>query len=67
MQQLPIESPFIKLDSEPLLVTVPKKEDILGDKMTAFAPNTIGIPFYKKDRECNMEIIKQLYDINRLF
>ena len=67
VQQLPIESPFIKLDSEPLLVTVPKKEDILGDKMTAFAPNTIGIPFYKKDRECNMEIIKQLYDINRLF
>lgn len=42
-QELPIDSPFIKLDGEPLLVTVPKKEDILGDKMTAFAPNTIGI------------------------
>ena len=66
-QELPIDSPFIKLDGEPLLVTVPKKEDILGDKMTAFAPNTIGIPYFKKDRECNMEIIKQLYDINRLF
>ena len=35
--------------------------------MTAFAPNTIGIPYFKKDRECNMEIIKHLYDINRLF
>lgn len=66
-QQLPIESPFLKLDGEPLHVTAPMKEDILGDKMTAFAPNTIGIPYYKKDRECNMEIIKQLYDINRLF
>lgn len=35
IQELPIDSPFIKLDGEPLLVTVPKKEDILGDKMTA--------------------------------
>lgn len=67
IQQLPIKSPFVKLDGEPLNVNVPKKEDILGDKMTAFAPNTIGIPFFKNDRECNMEIIKQLYDINRLF
>lgn len=62
-----IDTPFVELEGEPLMVTVPAKEDILGDKITAFAPNTIGIPYYKGERNCNMEIIKQLYDINRLF
>lgn len=64
--QVAIDTPFVELEGEPLLVTVPAKEDILGDKMTAFAPNTIGIPYYKGERNCNMEIIKQLYDVNRL-
>ena len=66
-ESIPIESPFFKLEGKPLLVTVPTKEGILGDKLTAFAPNTTGIPYFKGDRNCNMEIIKQLYDINRLF
>ena len=42
-------------------------EDILGDKLTAFAPNTTGIPYYKGDKCCSMEILKQLYDVGRLF
>lgn len=46
---------------------VPSVGDILGDKLTAYAPNTTGIPYYKKDHDCSMEIIKQLYDIARLF
>ena len=37
---------------------------ILGDKLTAFAPYTIGIPF-GVDKE--LEIIKQLNDIACLF
>jgi len=40
--------------------------DILGDKLTAFAPNTTGIPYYKHGDSMSMEIIKQLYDIGNL-
>lgn len=43
------------------------KEDILGDKLTAFAPNTTGIPYHKNGKSCSMEIAKQLYDVGRLF
>ena len=39
----------------------------MGDKLTAFAPNTTGIPYYKNGRSCSMEIAKQLYDVGRLF
>ncbi len=62
-----IVSPFIKVDGEPQKVTVPSVEDILGDKLTAFAPETTGIPYYKKDKLSTLEAIKQLYDIGRLF
>ena len=36
--QLPISSPFLKTDGEDVMVNVPSAEDILGDKLTAFAP-----------------------------
>ena len=41
----PIDSSFIIQDGEPLTVKVPGYEDILGDKLTAFAPYTSGIPY----------------------
>lgn len=59
---LAIDSPFVKQEGKPLTVSIPSIEDIIGDKLTAFAPNTTGIP-YKK----SMEIMKQLYDIGKLF
>ena len=62
-----IRNELLLTEPEYLSVLIPDENSILADKMTAFAPNTIGIPYFKKDRECNMEIIKQLYDINRLF
>ncbi len=65
--EIPIVSPFIEIEGDPLNVRVPSVDDILGDKLTAFAPNTTGIPYYKKDKVCSVEIIKQLYDIARLF
>lgn len=46
-------------DDDDMLVFVPDKNCILGDKLTAFAPHTTGIPF-GKDKE--LEIIKQMYD-----
>ncbi|MDR0198643.1 MAG: nucleotidyl transferase AbiEii/AbiGii toxin family protein [Methanomassiliicoccaceae archaeon] len=53
------------LETEPpsTYVNVPTVNCILGDKLTAFAPHTIGIPF-GADKE--MEIIKQLYDVATL-
>jgi len=65
--QLPIKSRFLKSHGEPVLVNIPCSDDLLGDKLTAFAPNTTGIPYFKGEKECSMEIIKQLFDIASLF
>lgn len=65
--QLPIKSRFLQTDAEKVFVNVPSVADMLGDKLTAFAPNTTGIPYYKGNKMCSMEIIKQLYDIASLF
>lgn len=62
-----IDSPFVQHEGEILPVSLPSIEDMLGDKLTAFAPNTTGIPYMKGDKDCSMEIIKQLYDIASLF
>ena len=44
-------------------VRIPSSDCILGDKMTAFAPHTIGIPINSgKD----LEVIKQFYDASSL-
>ena len=63
---LPIESPLLKTDGEPVLVQVPSLEDMLGDKLTAFAPHTTGIPFFKDGKPFSMEIMKQLFDISSI-
>lgn len=66
---LPVEikSPFVKQEGKVLKVNVPSVNDIIGDKLTAFAPNTTGIPYEKNSESMGMEIIKQLYDIGNLF
>ncbi|WP_299290038.1 nucleotidyl transferase AbiEii/AbiGii toxin family protein [uncultured Mucilaginibacter sp.] len=61
-----INSSFLIQDGEPLMVKVPSFEDILGDKLTAFAPETTGIPYEKNGISRAMEIMKQLYDIGGL-
>ncbi len=65
--KIPIQSSFVPLEGDPVAVKVPCLEDMLGDKLTAFAPNTTGIPYFKKKDSMSMEIIKQLYDIGNLF
>lgn len=64
---LPIQSPLLVTDEPPNMVKLPSHEDLLGDKLTAFAPHTTGIPFFKGERNCSMEIIKQLFDVASLF
>lgn len=65
--QIDIKSPFVPNIGSPSIVEVPCLEDIAGDKLTAFAPNTTGIPYFKNGDSKSMEIIKQLYDIGNLF
>jgi hypothetical protein len=63
LRSVPVQSEWLESE-EVLEVTVPSIESILGDKLTAFAPNTVGI-LYGTDKE--QEIIKQLFDISCLF
>lgn len=56
----PVSNDFLLTEAPFLEVTMPTIDCILGDKLTAFAPHTTGVPF---GREKELEIIKQLYDI----
>jgi len=50
-------------------VTVPTVESLLADKLTAFAPRTIGVPFQPANGSPpdTMQIVKQLFDVGELF
>lgn len=66
--EVPITTKWIETD-EDTMVKVPTVDSITGDKLTAFAPDTIGIPYFKgpDKRPFSMEICKQLFDLSRLF
>lgn len=64
IQELAIEHPWLSTLGEETIISMPTFDAILGDKLTAFAPNTTGI-LYSKSRP--VEIIKQLFDIAFLF
>lgn len=59
-----INSQFLDVDEQIIEVTTPSINAILGDKLTAFAPKTTGIP-YGMNKE--IEIIKQMFDVGNLF
>lgn len=63
----PIRTPFIEVERE-VLVRVPTLEALLGDKLTAFAPRTIGVPFQPANgKPCDtMQVVKQLFDVAEL-
>ena len=79
------ENPYLNLDSrvirgqilptiDPYLaVNLPSITDIMIDKLTAFAPNTIGVRFERlssgdvRNRDHSREVIKQWFDINELY
>lgn len=67
LDNIPIQMDFIPQLNSPLTALIPSIEDLLGDKLTAFPPNTTGIPYEKNGRSKALEIIKQLYDIGNLF
>ncbi len=47
-----------------ITVKIPSIDCLFADKLTAFAPNTIGVPY---NRGKSTEIIKQLFDLGKLF
>lgn len=63
-QKTPIKHDWLMNEGDYTFVITPTPACILGDKLTAFAPNTTGI-LYTKNRP--VEIIKQLFDIAWLF
>lgn len=64
IQSTSIQSAWIKIEGKPTLVETPTIDSLLGDKLTAFAPNTTGVLFGK---EKSLEIVKQLHDVGQLF
>ena len=60
----PIRNELLLTEGDDLTVTVPDANSILGDKLTAFAPHTTGIPFGVSKE---LEIVKQLFDCSSLF
>lgn len=62
--EIPLETEWILQNEKPVSVTTPDINSILGDKLTAFAPNTTGVPY---NAEKEKEILKQLFDIGHLF
>ena len=65
--EIPIHNQFLLVDGDCVTVKVPDFDNIIADKLTAFAPRTIGVPYRKNEKVCGMEIIKQLYDVGQLF
>ena len=65
--QKPLDISFIENIGDAVLINMPDINNITGDKLTAFSPNTIGIPYVKNGNDCGMEIIKQMYDLSCLF
>lgn len=61
-----ILTPLFEINGMPLKVRVPSVNDILGDKLTASAPNTCDVSYYKSGRSRSLDIIKQLFDVSRL-
>jgi len=58
-----ISTPFITPERE-VRVAVPTVNSLLGDKLTAFAPRTIGILYHPLRKT---DIAKQLFDVGVLF
>ena len=67
--EVPINNDLLLCEGNDYYVKVPSCESILGDKLTAFAPHTIGKSFFNEDfsNDKRLEIIKQFYDISCLF
>ena len=62
-QRQRLQASFIATDQD-VDVVMPTVDALLADKLTAFAPNTVGV---KLSDRSNMQVIKQVVDIGELF
>lgn len=63
VESIPIAASFLTVDHK-ILVSVPTVDNLLADKLTAFAPLTIGQPYSDDHPE---KMIKHVFDIGELF
>lgn len=64
-----IMCPLLEFEGTNYHVQLPTVNELIGDKLVAFAPHTCGIKFtdyYKGERPKHIEIIKQMFDISNL-
>jgi predicted nucleotidyltransferase component of viral defense system len=59
----PVNTPFLGV-TEPITVRTPRLESLLADKLTAFAPGSVGVPL---TAQFSQQVIKQLFDIAQLY
>ena len=66
---VPINNDLLLCEGDDYYANVPSAESLLGDKLTAFAPHTVGINFYNENftNDKRLEVIKQFYDVSCLF
>lgn len=61
VERVPLRTAFVEGD---VTLVVPTVEGLLGDKLTAFGPNTTGVPLNER---YTMQFMKQIFDIGELF
>ena len=61
MERVPVRTVLVEGDCA---LFVPTVEGLLGDKLTAFGPNTTGVALNEK---YSMQFMKQVFDIGELF
>ncbi len=64
-----VDCSFLSLEGNAVRVATPVPEALLGDKLTAFAPNTTGVRFNNPRllEDTSHQVFKQLFDIAQLF
>lgn len=62
IDRVPLQSPLIRV-IEAAAVSVPSIEGLLADKLTAFAPRTVGVPLRPGSA---MQVVKHLFDAAEL-
>ena len=71
IQKKEISLPFLLTSGVPSYVSLPSLACILGDKLTAFAPHTVGVdPRFTslgKPIDNRLQVMKQMYDIARIY
>jgi hypothetical protein len=72
----PLKTEWLQSVGETITVKTPDINSITGDKLTAFAPETTGVPYFRESlngkgenikAEMFMEIMKHIFDIGCLF